>query len=230
MRRSLRLALILGATFGASLASAAPAGAVDVILQGATGEGVILHPDAAGVVGAHKDDKLLGAKGHIGRPEPGCPGHFHYHGTLFNKPDPAPQMCGWGPVFALGNASDAYKHTAEAIAAETSAVRRKSAKGALEDLAGVDKSTDQMIEDLNRLIRTGRIGGGKAKDLFPLILDDRTGIADLDRAAKKLLKEVADAKSKEERTRLKRRANGKLRKALKLKRKFLDGIAGHLAK
>jgi hypothetical protein len=85
-------------------------------------------------------------------PYPDCNATYHYHGTLFDKPDPAPNGCGWGEVVPVTSLSNEAAVVSGAVTGETDALRAKdphhakhATGAALSDL----KSLSDHSENLN---------------------------------------------------------------------------------
>jgi hypothetical protein len=229
VRRSLRLALILAATLAAFLALTAAASAASnpVVIRSGPGEGVILHPESTTlIVGADRGDKLLGAKGFIAGAAPDCPFQpGHYHGTLFGKPDPAPDACGWGPIIGLDQLTDVVQDITQLITRETYALRRKTVSRAKKDL-GKASSSMGAISNIREDLQDSSIPQDR-KDAMSKLIDE---FVKQDHVAIKHLDKAAAAKTKKGRERRKRLARRRIRKALEAKRAFLGLTAGYQVK
>ena len=112
-------------------------------------------------------------------PYPDCGAVYHYHGVLLNKPDPAPDGCGWGPVVPSTDFGSDVVATASAITLETDALlttnphHAKHATGAaLSDLKSLsdhpENLTDAQKQDLKFAITEDKI----AKRFFQQADDD----------------------------------------------------------
>jgi hypothetical protein len=101
-------------------------------------------------------------------PYPDCNAVYHYHGFLLNKPDPAPDGCGWGAVVPSTDFGSEVVEIASAITLETDALlstnphHAKHATGAaLSDLKTLsdhpENLTDTQKQDLKFEISQDKI-------------------------------------------------------------------------
>jgi hypothetical protein len=125
--------IALLATLTMALAFASPASARDFVIVGEhvsgtnRAQGLVLEGQAGNTSCAGGEtgdwtvrDSGLGADGTVVGcgPYPDCKHEFHYHGVLFNAPDPAPNGCGWGQVVPLDRLDPEPRLVAKAITDE----------------------------------------------------------------------------------------------------------------
>ena len=162
------LLLLLGFA-GVDAASARPVQGIVLTAE----LGPVLVDGADPQTGAVNDAEV---NGQIALPSPfDCP-YFHFHGTLFGKPDPAPQSCGWGPFIPIDQTRAALLWAAFATTAE------ESGRDATHYL-------HLWIRELEANAKDGVISAEKAK----LLVEAVTKIEHIDKAAR----DATDPKEKE---------------------------------
>jgi hypothetical protein len=123
----------------------------------------------------------LDATGRVvgGGPYPDCDAVYHYHGTLFGQPDPAPNGCGWGEVLPITSLQSEAAVVSSAITLETDALRTKNphqakhATGAaLSDLKSLSDHSENLDEIQKQKLKQATTEDKIAKRFFQQADDD----------------------------------------------------------